>query len=279
MSGKQRGKQPPPPPRYPNFVTFAESWLLPVITLRMAEANREGTNTWCTSWWKHRAVSVRIAHLHPAFEAARARTDGAAISSYLLQHVDPHFRVILDAAHGPLHRCTRTKHVALPSLPFDSVPPGWFGLATASQSHSSEDPDEPPALRYTSFVDFVEQWLLPVISVRLAGANREGNLTWCRQWWRHRAVAVRFAALHATFEAARRSEDGSAMSSLFVHHIDPQFRVILDAANGPLYRCSPTEHSDVPSLPFSTVPRAWFGLLGIPVPVEDAGFGPDFRTF
>ncbi|WP_433206707.1 DUF4913 domain-containing protein [Nocardia sp. CA-107356] len=279
MTGKQ--KRTPPPPKYRDFVTFAQAWLLPVVNVRLAEGNREGTYTWCPLWWSHRAVSVRIAHLHPAFETSRARSDGGAVSSYLLHHVDAHFRVIMDAANGPLHRCTRTKHVAVPSLTAEPVPPGWFGLATPTppppRSPSGEDSAQPPPLRFTSFVDFVEQWLLPVTCFRLAGKNREGNLTWCRQWWRHRAVAVRFAALHAVFEAARRSDDGTAMSSLFINHIDPQMRMILDAANGPLYRCSPEHHNDIAALSFRAVPEGWFGMPGDEIPVEEAGFGPDFR--
>ncbi|MBF6302781.1 DUF4913 domain-containing protein [Nocardia amamiensis] len=277
MTGKKRNTAAtPPPPRFADFVSFAESWLLPLITVRLAEANREGTYTWCTRWWAHRAVAVRIAHLHSAFETHRARDDAAAVSSYLLQHVDRHFEVILDAANGPLHRCTRTKHVAVPSLPFDPVPPEWFGPAITRAAPSGGE-DEPPPLRFPSFVEFTEQWLLPVTSVRLVGQGREGNFTWCRQWWRHRAVAVRFAAVHAIFEAARRSEDRSQMSSLFVSHIDPQMRKILDAAKGPLHRCTPERHTDSPGLPVAAVPHDWFEPPGTITAVEDAGFGPDFR--
>ncbi|WP_051407436.1 DUF4913 domain-containing protein [Nocardia sp. CNY236] len=258
---------------------FAESWLLPLVTLRLAEASREGTYTWCTRWWSHRAVSVRIAHLHSAFEAARATGNADAISSYILQHVDPSFRLMLDAANGPLHRCTRTKHVAVPSLPFDPVPPGWFGPAIAAGAPAASDSEDgPPPLRFASFVEFTQQWLLPVISVRLAGQGREGNYTWCRQWWRHRTVAVRFAALHSVFEASLRTDDRGRMSSLFVFHIDPHMRLLLDAANGPLHRCTPERHTDSVGLPFTPVPLGWFDSeAGDSVAVEDAGFGPDFR--
>ncbi|MGW5219918.1 DUF4913 domain-containing protein [Nocardia sp. NPDC004085] len=284
MTGKKRNAtatpSPPPPQRFADFVTFAESWLLPLQSVRLAEANREGTYTWCTKWWAHRAVAVRIAHLHTAFETFRAREDAAAVSSYLLGHVDRHFQIIFDAANGPLHRCSRTKHVAVPSLPFDPAPPEWFGPAVAPPPPPTDDgaEDQPPPLRFPTFVEFTEQWLLPVISVRLIGQGREGMYTWCRQWWRHRTVAVRFAALHAIFEAARRSEDRSQMSSLFVGHIDPHMRLILDAANGPLHRCTPEHHTDSPGLPFADVPVDWFGPPESLVAVEDAGFGPDFRA-
>ncbi|MBY8858624.1 DUF4913 domain-containing protein [Nocardia sp. CA2R105] len=264
-------KQTPIPPKYRDFTVFAESWLFPFVTTRLAEANREQTMTWCTQWWRHRPVAVRIAHLHNAFEATRRSRSGSAVSTYLLSHIDAHFRVILDAANGPLHRCTRTKHVALQPLPSDPVPPGWFGQPPKPTAQKKNPP------RYTHYVDFVEHWLLPVTAVRISGNNREGQHTWCRQWWAHHGVAVRFAALHAVFEAARTADDKTAMSTLFVNHIDPHMRHILEAANGPLHRCTPDRHIPHPGLTGASVPPNWFGLHGAATPVEELGFGPDFR--
>jgi len=263
----------PIPPKYGDFVSFAEKWLFPFVTVRLAEANREQTWTWCTQWWRHRPVAVRIAHLHNAFEATRRSRSGSAVSTYLLSHIDAHCRAILDAANGPLHRCTRAKHVALPSLPSDPVPQGWFGPRPQPAAAQKKNPS-----RFTHYGDFTEQWLLPVIAVRISGNNREGQYTWCRQWWAHHGVAVRFAALHAVFEAARLADDKTAMSTLFVSHIDPHMRHILDAASGPLHRCTPERHIPHPGLPTSSVPGNWFGVPGASTPVEELGFGPDFRA-
>ncbi|MBY8862021.1 DUF4913 domain-containing protein [Nocardia sp. CA2R105] len=264
-------KQAPIPPKYPDFVTFAEQWLLPLINVRLAEANREQTMTWCTHWWRHRPVAVRIAHLHSAFEATRRSRSGSAVSTYLLSHVDAHCRVILDAANGPLHRCSRSKHVALLSLPYDPVPLRWFGPPLKPATGTRLQP------RFAHYSEFVEQWLLPITAVRISGNGREGQYTWCRQWWAHHGVALRFAALHAVFEAARTADDRTAMSTLIVSHVDPHMRYILDAANGPLHRCTPDRHVPHPGLPTSTVPPNWFGLLGTTTPIEELGFGPDFR--
>ncbi|MEU1550822.1 hypothetical protein [Nocardia sp. NPDC005745] len=63
----------------------------------------------------------------------------------------------------------------------------------------------------------------------------------------------------------------------FVGHIDPHLRVILDAANGPLHRCTPEHHTDSPGLSFTDVPLDWFAPVGSVAAVEDAGFVPDFR--
>lgn len=263
----------PMTPAYPDFVTFAEQWLFPFVTVRLAESNREHTWTWCSQWWRHRAVSVRVAHLHRAFEAMRADKNAAGLSTFILHHLDPHFHVILDAANGPLHRCTRTKHVALPSLSCEPVPPGWF------KHPGKPDPESgnTKPYRFGHYADFVRRWLLPVTAVRIAANHREDQYTWCRRWWDHRSVAVRFAGLHVVFEAARVAEDGSAMSTLFVSHIDPHFGYILDAANGPLHRCTPDHHIPETGLPTADVPANWFTTLGNPAPTDDLGFGPGFR--
>lgn len=270
------GKRTPRPPAFPDFVTFAEKWLFPFVTVRLAEANREHTYTWCPRWWQHRPVAVRIAHLHNAFEAVRRSHTGGTVSTYLLNHLDAHMRVILDAANGPLHRCTRTTHLALASLSADPVPQRWFGPPRPPQSATEEGANKPP--RFTHYADFVDQWLLPVTAVRIAANHREGQYTWCRKWWAHHGVAVRFAALHAVFESARIAEDQTAMSTLFVSHIDPHLRVVLDAAQGPLHRCAPDRHTPQPGLPTEPVPAAWFTPFGRPDPVEEIGFGPDFRA-
>ncbi|MFD3510079.1 DUF4913 domain-containing protein [Nocardia sp. NPDC058666] len=258
------------PPQFRHFTEFAESWMLPTVSVRLAEANRENTFTWCTQWWAHRAVAVRIAHLHSAFEAMRRAKTGSSLNTFLLTHLDPHVNLILDAANGPLHRCTRTHHQATPSLSFDPVPPAWFGNKPPAQ-------DNPPK-KFAHYTEFVEQWLLPATSVKIAANHREGQSTWCRQWWRHQAVAVRFAALHACFEAAVKADDKMAMSALFVRHIDPQLRYILDAANGPLHRCIPDQHTDTTGLAWARVPVNWFGPPGTTIPTEHLGFGPDFRS-
>ena len=68
------------------------------------------------------------------------------------------------------------------------------------------------------------------------------------------------------------------MSSLFVRHIDPHMRHILDAANGPLHRCTPDLHIDSPGLDWAPVPANWFNIPGETVPISMLGFGPDFRA-
>lgn len=68
------------------------------------------------------------------------------------------------------------------------------------------------------------------------------------------------------------------MSTLFVRHIDPHMRAILDAANGPLHRCTPQRHVDLPGLPSDPIPPNWHDTAGTNTRVERLGFGPDFRA-
>lgn len=264
-------------PCYSHFGAFAEDWLLPYVTVRLAEANRENTYTWCPQWWAHRAVAVRIAHLHTAFEGQRRSGAGTSLSTWLLS-VDGHLRTIMDAANGPLYRCTRLTHVSTPSLPFDPVPAGWFGQPPTPAPTPPGEKPSPPRL-FAHYSDFVHEWLLPVTSVRIAANNREGQYSWCRQWWRHRNVVLRFAAVHRAFEAAVRADDPAAMSTLFLRHIDVHLREVLDAAKGPLYRCTPDQHTECPGLPSTPIPTAWFGPPGAKTTTQRLGFGPDFRSF
>ncbi|MFE9328219.1 DUF4913 domain-containing protein [Nocardia sp. NPDC052278] len=271
-------KGPPQPPAYRHFTEFADTWLLPMVNVRLAEANREGTYTWCSQWWRHRSVAVRIAHLHAAFEASRRSKSGSAISTYVLNHVDPHFTLILDAANGPLYRCTRTEHNTVPSLSADPVPANWFGTTPTPTPDAGTGSEEKPQPLFAHYSDFVTDWLLPVTAVRVTANNREGHYTWCRQWWRHHEVVLRFAAIHSVFEAARRAEDKTAMSSLFVSHIDRHMRRILDAAQGPLHLCTPHRHIELTGLPNTAIAPAWFGIDGTTTPIEHLGWGPDFRA-
>ncbi|MBO0878792.1 MAG: DUF4913 domain-containing protein [Mycobacterium sp.] len=274
---RTQSKKKTKPPKYPHFTLFAQQWLLPVVQARLAENNREGTYTWCQRWWLHRSVAVRIAHLHNAFEAAR---HNQTMSAYMLEHVDAHMQWILDAANGPLHRCTRARHVALPALIGEPVPAGTLPRSSANPGANLTDTGadkKTRPLRFTALEDFVDQWLLPVTAVRIVGLNREGTYTWCSRWWEHGSVVVRFAAIHRMFEAARTSQDKTSMSKLFVRHIDPHMRRILDASKGPLHACTATHHIPTPGLPSEPSPPGWFDLPGEGIAVEDLGFGPDFR--
>lgn len=146
---------------------------------------------------------------------------------------------------------------------------------TAQNDNSSGKAQHPPLAYPGGVGDWVEDWLLPVVAVRLTTGHREGTYTWCRTWWAHPGVAVWLAALHAGWEAAR-IDGGAAMSDWLVGRLVPALRWILDAANGPLWRCTPDKHVDIPGLPFIPVPPGWFTTR--PGTADHKrGFGPNFR--
>jgi len=60
------------------------------------------------------------------------------------------------------------------------------------------------------------------------------------------------------WEGACRSQDPAAMSTWWTHHADPHLNTLLNGESGPMWRCSPTQHRNVPYLPVVTAPQGWF---------------------
>ncbi|RJO77646.1 DUF4913 domain-containing protein [Nocardia panacis] len=114
-----------------------------------------------------------------------------------------------------------------------------------------------PKPHFRSVGAFVERWLLPTLAGKRAAAGGGSGRVWCPEWWRHPQVAVRLTALWLTWEAARASGTADAMSTWWLHHADPHLRVLCDADNGPMYRCT-TRHHDLPPYPSEPVPPGWF---------------------
>ncbi|WP_067666040.1 DUF4913 domain-containing protein [Nocardia miyunensis] len=126
---------PPPPPEFGHFSDWVERWLTQVVSRRLLTGNREGTYSWCAQWWRHTEVCFRLAALHQGWEEARAK-GGSAMSGWCVYHLDPQLRVLLDAANGPMWRCTAEHHVGEQTLPSEPVPPAWFTI---------DDPPNAPA--------------------------------------------------------------------------------------------------------------------------------------
>lgn len=134
----------------------------------------------------------------------------------------------------------------------DSGLPAANGNSNGGGKSGGPQPIPP---RYRNAGEWVEQWLAPIIARKLTGGGQ--GKTWCRYWWKHPEVAVRFDALWNGWEAARASKDRLAMSSLWVYHIDAHLRTILDGETGPLYLCSEDEHNDVATLQVEPMPEGW----------------------
>ncbi|MEV0332895.1 DUF4913 domain-containing protein [Nocardia sp. NPDC050717] len=59
---------------------------------------------WCPQWWRHPGAVVRLHALWQSWEYCR-RVGACGISQWLLDHADPHVRVLLSSS-GPFQHCS-----------------------------------------------------------------------------------------------------------------------------------------------------------------------------
>ena len=82
-----------------------------------------GTTTrWCSQWWNHESVMMRMIALWQGYEAAY-NEGGGAVSTWILDHADRHFDRIMDPK-GPLSKCTTNHTEGMTRYPTESVPEG-----------------------------------------------------------------------------------------------------------------------------------------------------------
>ncbi|WP_242705200.1 MULTISPECIES: DUF4913 domain-containing protein [Streptomyces] len=93
------------------------------ITLRRP---LDGTSaTWCPRWWEHPEAGARLSALWLAWEHLR-HDSGLGMTTWWLQHADPHLRVLMDPRQGPFAACSPSKgHTQTPfePLPVDPYDP------------------------------------------------------------------------------------------------------------------------------------------------------------
>jgi len=87
-------------PKFANVVEFVQGYFLPVIRRRISD--NDGGLSWDSRWWAYPEVVARLTALHYAWEEARASDSASAMSSWWIQHLEPHLRVILDGDTGPM---------------------------------------------------------------------------------------------------------------------------------------------------------------------------------
>ncbi|MEZ2122983.1 DUF4913 domain-containing protein [Corynebacterium sp. CCM 9203] len=102
-------------PVYPNHVAFVEQFLAPVIQRKVNLAPGRGL-VFDPEWWRYPEVEQRFMALWLAWEAA-VKGEPSAVSSWWLQHCDPHLDRILNGETGPFHLYN-------PHASFSPVPPG-----------------------------------------------------------------------------------------------------------------------------------------------------------
>lgn len=108
-------------PKFANVVEFVQGYFLPVIRRRISD--NDGGLSWDPRWWAYPEVVARLTALHQAWEEARASDSASAMSSWWIQHLEPHLRVILDGDTGPMANA-KSDHsfMGWPALSADPVP-------------------------------------------------------------------------------------------------------------------------------------------------------------
>ncbi|WML60961.1 DUF4913 domain-containing protein [Rhodococcus sp. AH-ZY2] len=108
-------------PKYPNVMEFVHGFFLPVIRRRISD--NDGGLSWDARWWAYPEVVARLTALHQAWEEARASDSMSAMSSWWIQHLEPHLRVILDGDTGPMANAKADRSfMGWPAMSSDPVP-------------------------------------------------------------------------------------------------------------------------------------------------------------
>ncbi|NCL75752.1 DUF4913 domain-containing protein [Rhodococcus sp. YH1] len=108
-------------PKFKNVIEFVEGFFVPVIRRRISD--NDGGLSWDPRWWAYPEVVARLTALHQAWEEARASDSMSAMSSWWIQHLEPHLRVILDGDTGPMANAKADRSfIGWPAMPSDPVP-------------------------------------------------------------------------------------------------------------------------------------------------------------
>ena len=70
---------------------------------------------------------MRLSALWRSWEVLRLQPGG--ISTWWVQHYDPHMRALLDADRGPFYRCHKA-HTPAEALRTEAPPPDWRAART-----------------------------------------------------------------------------------------------------------------------------------------------------
>ena len=125
---------------------------------------------------------------------------------------------------------------------------------TATGADTAEAPElDPSKLDLPALTDWVHDFLLPTISVRLTTEYR-----WCAAWWRHPDEILRLeGARRAWYKLA--GEPGTGLSVWWRDHMDPCLHELL-STNGTFGGCTTADDGQVeearhrPNRPMTAIP-------------------------
>ncbi|MFE1803357.1 DUF4913 domain-containing protein [Streptomyces sp. NPDC059533] len=111
----------PPGTEVPLYFTdvfaFVTDFLAPTIRRPL-----DGTSaTWCPRWWEHPEAGARLSALWLAWEQLRLEPT-LGLTTWWIQHADPHLRVLMDPKQGPFAACSPKGHTRTPFEPLPNDP-------------------------------------------------------------------------------------------------------------------------------------------------------------
>ncbi|MET9692190.1 DUF4913 domain-containing protein [Streptomyces sp. NPDC006514] len=77
--------------------------------------------TWCPLWWEHPEAGARLSALWLAWEHLR-HDPALGMTTWWIQHADPHLRVLMDPRQGPFASCSPKGHTQEPLAPLPVEP-------------------------------------------------------------------------------------------------------------------------------------------------------------
>ncbi|MEU8548181.1 DUF4913 domain-containing protein [Streptomyces roseoverticillatus] len=82
----------------------------------------DGTSaTWCPRWWDHPEAGARLSALWLAWEQLRLEPM-LGMTTWWIQHADPHLRILMDPKQGPFAACSPEGHTQTPFGPLPNDP-------------------------------------------------------------------------------------------------------------------------------------------------------------
>lgn len=136
-NGRRGGEGKKPPPLvFKNVEEFVREYVAPTYRRKLGSS----TATWCPEWWRHEEALQRLGAMWRTWENLRL-DPVAGMSTWFLQHGDPHMRVLMDPDRGPFAAChPKQGHATRPlePLPLVSANPAlWLSPAFSTEADSS----------------------------------------------------------------------------------------------------------------------------------------------
>ncbi|MFJ8166510.1 DUF4913 domain-containing protein [Streptomyces sp. NPDC096136] len=133
---KRKKRKKPPPLVYPNLHEFVTDYFAQIIRRRLSG----NTQVWCAEWWRHPEALSRLTAVWRAWEHLQ-HEPALGMSTWWLQHCDPHMRALMAPDTGPFSMCRPERHSTdLKPLPLVPAHPSlWLNPAYSSAPDQGDE--------------------------------------------------------------------------------------------------------------------------------------------